>query len=116
MPLGSSLTWQTDLSVRSALSLCLVLFALSLSRKPCALIVAGCEIVALLYNVIMAIGYSLDVVIVDRYYEVMMTTLLTTEISALTLGLLSNELGRLQQHRKRSGYSNSVIARTHDLG
>jgi mannose/fructose/N-acetylgalactosamine-specific phosphotransferase system component IID len=114
-PLGDSFTWQTELAARSALSLSLALFALSLSRKPCALVVAGCEVIALFYNVIMVVGYSLDVVIVDRYYEVVMTTLLVTEIAALILGLLSNELRRLQYHPERSGYGNGTTARNNVL-
>ena len=116
IPLGDSFSWQAELTIRSAISMCLALFALSMSRKPCALILAGCEIIALLYNVVMAFGYSLDVVIIDRFYDDVMASLFTTEIVALLLGMVGNELRRIQQHRKYSGHIDSTTSRHHIMG
>jgi len=115
-PLGDSLTWQSELMIRSIISMCLALTALNLSRKPCALVVAGCEIAALLYNVVVAIGYSLDVTVIDRFYEAVMSTLFTTEIAALLLGMVADELRRVQQNRQRDRYLNRVDQRHHYLG
>jgi len=102
--------------IRSIISMCLALTALNLSRKPCALVIAGCEIIALLYNVVVAIGYSLDVTVIDRFYEAVMNTLFTTEIAALLLGMVADELRRVQQNRQRDRYINRVDQRHHYLG
>jgi hypothetical protein len=115
-PLGESLSWQSELMIRSIISMCLALTALNLSRKPCALVVAGCEIAALLYNVVVAVGYSLDVTVIDRFYEAVMSTLFTTEIAALLLGMVADELRRVQQNRQRDRYLTRVDQRNHNLG
>jgi hypothetical protein len=115
-PLGESLSWQSELMIRSIISMCLALTALNLSRKPCAFVVAGCEIAALLYNVVVAVGYSLDVTVIDRFYEAVMSTLFTTEIAALLLGMVADELRRVQQNRQRDRYLNRVDQRNHNLG
>lgn len=115
-PLGESLSWQSELMIRSIISMCLALSALNLSRKPCALVVAGCEIAALLYNMVVAVGYSLDVTVIDRFYEAVMITLFTTEIAALLLGMVSDELRRVQQNRQRDRYFPRADQCNHILG
>lgn len=115
-PLGESLSWQSELMIRSVISMFLALSALNLSRKPCALVVAGCEIAALLYNMVVAVGYSLDVVVIDRFYEAVMITLFTTEIAALLLGMVSDELRRVQQNRQRDRYFTRADQCNHIMG
>jgi len=73
----------------------LALSALALSRKPCFIVVAGCEILALLYNTILAFCYSIGYVEVDWLYGAAMDSLFAVEILALSLGLF-DEFKRLQ--------------------
>lgn len=115
MPLGDSLSWQSELAIRSLISMMTAITAISLSRRPCALIVAGCEIIALVYNVCLTIGYSLDVPEIDRFYEVAMTALFATEVLALLLGM-SDEFRRLQQNRKHRDYVTRPSARNYFMG
>jgi len=95
LPLGAGHAWQQELIIKSALSMGLALAALSLSRKPCFIVVAGCEIIALLYNTIVAFCYSIGYVEVDWLYSAAMDSLFAVEILALSLGLL-DEFKRLQ--------------------
>lgn len=106
LPLGADRTWQQELIIKSALSMGLALTALALSKKPCFLVVAGCEMIALLYNTVVAVGYSLGHTDIDCIFEPLMSALFTVEILALTLGML-DELRRLQfnSHRDRFGGS-----------
>ena len=95
LPLGADHTWQRELIIKSALSMGLALSALALSKKPCFIVVAGCEILALLYNAILAFCYSFGNVWVDWLYSSAMDSLFAVEILALSLGLL-DEFKRLQ--------------------
>jgi hypothetical protein len=95
LPLGADHAWQQELIIKSALSMGLALSALALSRKPCFIVVAGCEILALLYNTILAFCYSIGYVEVDWLYGAAMDSLFAVEILALSLGLL-DEFKRLQ--------------------
>jgi len=95
LPLGADHTWQQELIIKSALSMGLALSALALSRKPCFIVVAGCEILALLYNAILAFCYSIGYVEVDWLYGAAIDSLFAVEILALSLGLL-DEFKRLQ--------------------
>lgn len=114
-PLSDSWTWQAELSVRSIMSAATVFIVLNLSMKPCALVVAGCEILALIYNVILTIGYSLDVPGIDAFYDVVMVTLFATEVLAILLGM-SDELRRLQQNRKYRDYVTRPDTRSYFMG
>lgn len=115
MSLGDSFTWQSELAIRSLISLAVAVTAISISKRPCALIVAGCEIIALVYNVCLTIGYSLDVPEIDRFYEVAMTALFATEVLALLLGM-SDEFRRLQQNRKHRDNITRPTARNYFMG
>jgi len=95
LPLGADHAWQQELIIKSALSMGLALSALALSRKPCFIVVAGCEILALLYNTIVAFCYSIGYVEVDWLYGAAMDSLFAVEILALSMGLL-DEFKRLQ--------------------
>jgi len=95
IPLGADHAWQQELVIKSALSMGLALSALALSKKPCFIVVAGCEILALLYNTILAFCYSIGYVEVDWLYSAAMDSLFAVEILALSLGLL-DEFKRLQ--------------------
>jgi len=95
LPLGADHAWQQELIIKSALSMGLALSALALSRKPCFIVVAGCEILALLYNTILAFCYSIGYVEVDWLYGAAMDSLFAVEILALSLGLF-DEFKRLQ--------------------
>ena len=95
LPLGADHAWQQELIIKSALSMGLALSALALSRKPCFIVVAGCEIIALLYNTILAFCYSIGYTEVDWLYGAAIDSLFAVEILALSLGLL-DEFKRLQ--------------------
>jgi hypothetical protein len=95
LPLGAAHAWQQELIIKSALSMGLALSALALSQKPCFIVVAGCEILALLYNTILAFCYSIGYVEVDWLYCAAIDSLFAVEILALSLGLL-DEFKRLQ--------------------
>ena len=95
LPLGADRTWQQELIIKSALSMGLALTALALSTKPCFIVVAGCEIIALLYNTIVAFCYSIGYVEADWLYSAAMDSLFAVEILALSLGML-DEFRRLQ--------------------
>jgi len=95
LPLGAGHAWQQELIIKSALSMGLAISALALSRKPCSIVVAGCEIIALLYNTIVAFCYSIGYVEVDWLYSAAIDSLFAVEILALSLGLL-DEFKRLQ--------------------
>jgi len=88
LPLGADHAWQQELVIKSALSMGLALSALALSQKPCFIVVAGCEIFALLYNTILALCYSIGYVEVDWLYSAAMDSLFAVEILALSLGLI----------------------------
>lgn len=103
LPLGADSTWQQELIIKSALSMGLALTALALSKKPCFLVVAGCEILALLYNTIVALCYSFSYTEVDWLYSAAMDSLFAVEILALSLGLL-DEYRRLQLDSDRNRY------------
>ena len=95
LPLGADHAWQQELIIKSALSMGLALSALALSRKPCFIVVSGCEIIAMLYNTILAFCYSIGYVEVDWLYGAAIDSLFAVEILALSLGLL-DEFRRLQ--------------------
>ena len=103
LPLGADYTWQQELIIKSALSMGLALTALALSKKPCFIVVAGCEMLALLYNTIVAACYSFGHVEVDLLYSAAMDSLFAVEIFALSLGLI-DELRRLQIDGNRDRY------------
>jgi len=114
-PLGDSWSWQSELMIRSVISMSLALTAINLSKKPCALVVAGCEIIALLYNSCLAACYSLDVTVIDQIYGGVMDALFTTELAALSLGMVDDELRRLQQSRQRDRYLGRADSRNYLL-
>ena len=115
LPLGADYTWQQELIIKSALSMGLALTALALSQKPCFIVVAGCEIIALLYNTILALCYSFGHVEVDWLYSAAMDSLFAVEIFALSLGLL-DEFRRLQLDGNRDRYRCGADKNTSLLG
>lgn len=106
-PLGDSLSWQSELIIRSALSMALVLTSLSLTKKPCFIIIAGCEIIALVYNTVLAMAYSMSYPEADLAYSQIMDSLFTVEILALSLGMI-DELRRLQLNSKRGRFGSGT--------
>lgn len=106
-PLGDSLSWQAELIIRSALSMALVLTSLSLTKKPCFIIIAGCEIIALVYNTVLAMAYSMSYPEADLAYSQIMDSLFTVEILALSLGMI-DELRRLQLNSKRGRFGSGT--------
>lgn len=76
---------------------------LSAIQKPCFIVVAGCEILALLYNTIVALCYSFSYTEVDWLYSAAMDSLFAVEILALSLGLF-DEYRRLQLDSDRNRY------------
>jgi hypothetical protein len=107
LPLGADHTWQQELIIKSALSMGLALSALALSKKPCFIVVAGCEILALLYNLVLAVAYSLGHTVIDSLYEPSMNALFAVELLALTLGML-DELRRLQFNSNRDRFGSGA--------
>ena len=115
LPLGAGYTWQQELIIKSALSMGLALTALALSKKPCFIVIAGCEILALLYNTILALCYSFGPADVDWLYGAAMDSLFAVEILALSLGML-DEFRRLQLDANRNRYRRGANKNTTFLG
>ena len=115
LPLGADYTWQQELIIKSALSMGLALTALALSKKPCFIVIAGCEILALLYNTILALCYSFGHIEVDWLYGAAMDSLFAVEILALSLGLL-DEHRRLQLDSNRDCHLGGADKNTTFLG
>jgi hypothetical protein len=115
LPLGADYTWQQELTIRSALSMGLALSALALSKKPCFIVVAGCEILALLYNAILALCYSFWHVEVDWLYSAAIDSLFAVEILALSL-VLFDEYRRLQFYASRDRHFGGANKNTSFMG